>query len=136
MLNLTPTDPSGVPQNFTVNSESAYSAIVSWSPPPVEEQNGIIIGYVISVTEDETGDTFQLPVTATVVTINNLRPYHTYTCVIAAETSVGLGPFSAGVSFTTHEDGKSPVFLPEIDTLVFQYIYSSHRTTTGFSLNS
>ena len=79
---------------------------MSWSPPLAKEQNGAIINYVINITEDATGDRFQEFTFSAYLTIdNNLRPYYTYTCAIAAETSVGVGPFSSMISFTTHEYG-------------------------------
>ena len=129
-LVLTHTAPSGVPQNIIATPESAYSAILFLSPPPVEDQNGIIIAYVINVTENDTGDTFQLTATTTIFTINNLKPYHNYTCVIAAETSVGLGPFSGSISFRTHEDGKTSALLAYIDmsSVLLLYIAQSYSS--------
>ena len=101
-------DPSGAPQNITVSATSPFEADVSWSPPLDEQQNGIITNYVINVTEDATGEIFQESTSNTSHTIdNNLRPYYTYTFEIAAETSVGLGPFSSGISITTHEYGMT-----------------------------
>ena len=79
-----------------------------WSSPLHEEQNGVIINYVINVTDIESGDEFQLTTSNNSLTIaTNLKPYTTYTCVIAAETYIGLGPFSPNVSFTTHEYSTS-----------------------------
>jgi receptor-type tyrosine-protein phosphatase Q len=96
--------PNGEPQNFTASSTSPFMAELSWSPPLAEEQNGVIINYIINVTDTETGDEFQLSTSHNTLTIaSNLKPYTTYTCVIAAETFVGLGPFTQHVSFTTHE---------------------------------
>ena len=102
------TVPSGEPQNITVSPTSPFMAELFWSPPLLEEQNGVIINYVITVTDTETGDEFQLSTSSNMLTIaNNLMPYTTYTCVIAAETSVGLGPFSQNISFTTLEYSRS-----------------------------
>ena len=76
-------------------------------PPPVDEQNGIITNYVINITEDNTGEEFHVSTSNTSLTIDdNLQPYYTYICVIAAETSVGEGPFGSNISFTTHEYGR------------------------------
>ena len=36
----------------------------------------------------------------------NLHEYTQYSLEIAAATSVGVGPFSSSILFTTHEDGK------------------------------
>ena len=83
-------------------------AELSWSPPLPEEQNGVIINYVINITDTDTGDAFQRFTSNNTLTISsNLKPYTTYICGIAAETSVGLGPFSPDISFTTHEHSKS-----------------------------
>ena len=101
------TVPSGAPRNFTAFATSPFEAAFSWVPPPADEQNGIIANYVINITEDNTGEEFQVSTSNTSLTIDdNLQPYYTYICVIAAETSVGEGPFSSNISFTTHEYGR------------------------------
>ena len=102
------TVPTGAPLNFTTAATSPFKADLSWMPPLADKQNGVIISYVINITEDDTGDNFQVSTSITSITIDdNLRPYYTYTCIIAAENSVGVGPFSSNVSFTTHEYGKN-----------------------------
>ena len=55
----------------------------------------------------ETGEEFQLTSTTTSYNVTNLRPYTTYQCIIAASTSVGIGPFSTIVTILTPEDGKA-----------------------------
>ena len=46
--------------------------------------------------------------TVTDITITGLDPYTTYVCVIAAETTIGVGPFSHS-SFTVQQ--KKQVLL-------------------------
>ena len=105
-----PTVPSGAPQNVSASPTSPFEAYLSWSPPLEEERNGVIDNYVINITEDDTGDKFQVSTSTTTITLDeNLRPYYVYTCVIAAETSVGVGPYSSNVSFRTHEYGRSNI---------------------------
>ena len=45
--------------------------------------------------------------TTMMLTVTELRPYHTYSCRIAAETGAGNGPFTSAVLLRTLEDGKS-----------------------------
>ncbi len=85
---------------------SKNSAVISWEPPPYEDQNGVILLYIINVTVQETGEMFRLNSTLTTLTVTTLRPYRTYVCVIAATTSAGLGPFSTSVTVETPEDGE------------------------------
>ena len=86
---------------------SSRSVIIVWDSPLPESQNGLITSYVINVTEVKTGDMFQLFSTANNLTIDTLSPYTIYICVIAAMTSVGVGPFSANFTLQTLEDGKN-----------------------------
>ena len=97
--------PGGPPTNFSGTATSSTSAYLIWNPPSYEEQNGVIIGYVIDVTLLETGEQFQLNSSTTSLELTNLRPYRTYWCIIAAATSVGLGPFNITI-VETLEDGK------------------------------
>ena len=94
------------PLDFVVTIISSTSGYLTWSPPNYEEQNGVIIMYVINVTVQETGEHFQLTSNTTSLEVTNLKPYRTYVCIIAAATSVGLGPFSIPVTVRTPEDGK------------------------------
>lgn len=112
MLSYTFTAPNAAPRNFSAVVESAFSANFSWLPPEPENQNGIITSYVINITDDDSGDSFEVSTTNTSLTLDSsLRPYRTYTCSMAAETSVGQGPFSSEVNFTTFEHGKIVIIL-------------------------
>ncbi len=97
--------PTTSPVNFTSPVVTESSAIILWEPPPYEDQNGVIILYIINVTVQETGEMFQLNSATTTLTVTGLRPFRTYVCVIAAATSVGLGPFSAPFTVETLQDG-------------------------------
>ena len=99
--------PSGYPQGLSTTTISATSATLSWSEPPLEQQNGVIIGYVISVLVLEDNSTFNLSSTSTSVTLTALKPYHTYICIVAAQTAVGTGPFGTQLTFLTLEAGKA-----------------------------
>ena len=100
------TAPTAAPRNFRAVVNSAFEAELSWSAPVSDKQNGVIINYVVNITEDDSGGKFQESTSSTSLTIDdNLRPYYTYTCAVAAETSSGLGPFSSAISFTTDEHG-------------------------------
>ena len=97
--------PSTPPQSFNASPSSPTSAIITWLPPPGDDQNGVIISYVINVTVVGTGATFQLTSTTTTLSVSNLDPYTTFICIIAAVTTVGTGPFSSQFTLSTPEDG-------------------------------
>ena len=99
------TVPYSYPQNFTAVATSSRSATVTWDPSPIAHQNGIIILYTINVTVADSGEMFQLTSTTTSLTVSTLQPFTTYFCIIAASTSVGMGPFSTVVTLQTPEDG-------------------------------
>jgi len=44
--------------------------------------------------------------------VYSLIPYTAYTCVIAAETAVGVGPFSAAYVVMTSSDGEIVTLNP------------------------
>ena len=84
---------------------SPRSASMSWSPPPADDINGVILRYIINVTVMGTGQTFQLISTTTTLTISTLSPYRTYICIITAVTSAGIGPYSSQVRLITPQAG-------------------------------
>ena len=79
--------------------------MITWSPPPLDQQNGLIIGYTVNVTEIQSRETFQLISFTTQITADELSPFTTYSVVIEAFTSVGSGPCSTPYTFITGEDG-------------------------------
>ena len=82
---------------------------ISWQPPAPEGQNGIITSYTVLITEvlTNTTTTHQRDGSRTEIVITGLHPYYDYSCAVAAQTSVGLGPFGAPFTVTTHQDGES-----------------------------
>ena len=99
--------PEGTPSNFKANDITSTAATLSWDPPPFDSQNGVIIQYIINVTVQETGERFQLTSVTNSLIATGLSPFRTYVCIIAAATSVGLGPFGDMFSVMTLEDGKN-----------------------------
>ena len=93
------------PEDIIVEATTSETISLSWSPPDVQSQNGIITGYLINVTAIGTRETFQVSSATTNLVIQSLRPFTMYICVIAAETSAGTGPFTISLSVQTSESG-------------------------------
>ena len=102
------TAPSSPPGNFVAMPTDPRSVVLTWDPPPPEDRNGPIVGYVINVTVIATGEMFQLTSSTNTLSVASLKPFTRYVCIIAARTPVGLGPFSTTITVMTPEDGKSP----------------------------
>ena len=98
--------PSGFPQDFSVSVVMSRSLSLIWNPPPLEDQNGVIIHYRINVTVLDSMEMFQLLSDNSSITVNSLTPYTTYNFTIAAETAVGVGPFNGAYTVMTATDGE------------------------------
>lgn len=91
-----------------VVAETSRSLGLTWEPPFEENRNGIIVSYTVSiVAADDGGTSLELTATGTTsIVAADLRPFTTYTCSVAASTSVGVGPSTPSVLLTTPEDGE------------------------------
>ena len=98
--------PSDFPRNFSVSVVTSHSLFLVWNPPPPEDQNGVIIRYRVNITVLSTREMYQLLSVNASITVLALRPYTSYIFNIAAETSVGVGPFSGANTVMTATDGK------------------------------
>ncbi|XP_013138523.1 PREDICTED: roundabout homolog 1-like [Papilio polytes] len=99
--------PDGPPINIELLILNSTTVHLKWFPPEGNLQNGIIIGYNVLV------NWLDIPANKSMVAINttvqqatslimtNLTTGVSYSVQIAAETLVGLGPFSQKVYFNT-----------------------------------
>ena len=99
---------------FSGNVTSPTSAAFTWKPPLLEEQNGVITGYIIEMTVLETNETFQVSTNKTYTLVDFLRPFRTYVFVIAARTAIGVGTFGPQLVLSTPEDGKQCIKLQQL----------------------
>ena len=98
------TVPTAAPQHARGSAITSTSIFLSWSPPPLSDQNGLI-EYSIYVDEVDTDTRMQYTSATTTTTINSLHPYYTYRCSVAAYTIVGEGPQNQPpVNIQTPED--------------------------------
>ena len=89
--------PTAPPTEIEVRKFNSTSIFLSWRPPLAQDQNGIIQGYHINFTQENTTEVFEESEYTTVdpyLLINNLEPDVTYTFRVAAYTVGGKGPFS------------------------------------------
>ena len=61
--------------------------------------------YVIRVVSVDEGTTLYYNSSVPSATVTSLKPYTTYECSIAAETSAGRGPFNSAITIQTDEAG-------------------------------
>ena len=66
---------------------------LQWIAPPPTTLNGVLTAYIVSVTERETGFTFEHNTTNTSIILTSLHSDYVYECRVAAFT-VAVGPFS------------------------------------------
>ena len=127
LTSICPTVPSGVPTNITATATSPSSATLTWAPPPFEQQNGVITGYDVTISDMSYGDTHYLSTNQTYLNIDFLLPFRTYGFFIAALTEVGNGPFSTG---------ETVINTPEAGMVkkLYLYIYHFNVNTIPFLL--
>ena len=99
--------PNAPPTNLNATVVSSRFVYLTWNPPAPEAQNGVITGYFIDVTVQSRGEMFQLFSDINSLEMDTLIPFTTYICIIAAQTVVGIGPYSTNYAVTTLEDGKN-----------------------------
>lgn len=95
--------PSEPPQNLQYTKVTTHSITLTWEPPPLSAQNGVIIGYTIQVlkVDDNTSfNDFQVSKEPS-LTVTGLDDDTTYNFSVAGNTSIGAGPYSMHISTKT-----------------------------------
>ena len=96
--------PSGPPLNPATQIINPWTINLTWYPPAVEHQNGIIQFYLINFTEVNATNETQFTSTTPWLFLDSLHPYYSYTFAFAAVT-IDIGPFSAEYTITMPEAG-------------------------------
>jgi receptor-type tyrosine-protein phosphatase Q len=79
---------------------------LEWEPPPINQRNGIIQYYLVTIDQVENATTITLIANTTQIIVRNLFPYYTYEVTIAAVTNPGTGPWSSLLTVMLPEAGK------------------------------
>ncbi|KAK1175774.1 receptor-type tyrosine-protein phosphatase delta isoform X12 [Acipenser oxyrinchus oxyrinchus] len=96
--------PSGFPQNIVADSPTSTTFQLSWQPPVLSDQNGVIVKYTVLYKDinspNNPSELIVMP-PETTVKINGLKADTTYDIKVRAYTSKGAGPYSPSVQFRT-----------------------------------
>lgn len=108
-------EPSAPPQDIKCSSTSSTTLLVSWHPPPLESQNGVLSGYRVryqlvgpsEVGSDDGEPTEEptVPATDEQVLLQRLEKWTQYHITVTAFTVIGPGPESEPLICRTDEDG-------------------------------
>ncbi len=85
-------------------AESSTSISLSWKPPALEDQNGIVRQYSVNITEIQTGRVLFFSSMEANILISALHPAYPYACAVAAVTTA-VGPPTQPIVVTTEEAG-------------------------------
>ena len=100
--------PSHAPVNVTSVVHNSTTISVFWEAVPEQHRNGIIIGYIVSVTE-VTSDTVYMYLNSSGVlnlTIGGLKKSTEYHIAVSAKTSKGVSDESLAIHVQTDQDGE------------------------------
>ncbi|XP_030764716.1 neogenin isoform X2 [Sitophilus oryzae] len=105
--------PSEAPSNVTVEPAST-SILVRWEPPPIESQNGVIVGYKIKYrkTGKGKGTTYTTPANDRDYVIKDLEKGVSYQIRVWAMNVNGTGPASDWVEVETFQNDLDESTVP------------------------
>ncbi|XP_061680177.1 receptor-type tyrosine-protein phosphatase S isoform X4 [Syngnathoides biaculeatus] len=120
--------PSAPPQDIKCSSTSSTTLLVSWRPPPLKSQNGLLAGYrvhyQVAEQSEGVGDDVEpmeeptVPATEEQVLLQRLDKWTLYRITVSAYTVVGPGPESEPLICRTDEDVPgSPPRRVEVEVL-------------------
>lgn len=104
LYNTVPTRP---PSDLQILGLTALSASVTWKAPPKSSLNGKFIKYSVTLKESDGSNLKVHDTMKDKIEFHNIKPFTKYLVQVAAYNSVGCGPTSQDLFFTTPEAGIS-----------------------------
>ena len=117
--------PGETPSNFLGMLDSESTAHFSWTSPPIEDINGILLGYKLSCASLD-NHKVSLNISGTSTSQYPLEPFTHYTCSVCAFTSIGCGP-QAIAHISTYNGCKYTITIDNNVTIINYFCRSSHR---------
>ena len=104
--------PSGAATSVAVEPINSTTIHANWQPPHDVHKNGIILNYVVNISQIGYTLTNMYLEFSEQLTVGNLQPFSLYAISVAVENSVGVGPFSVPELVQTMEDGNISFSAP------------------------
>ncbi|XP_065666598.1 phosphatidylinositol phosphatase PTPRQ isoform X2 [Hydra vulgaris] len=111
-----PSEPDGAPLNLKVISKSSTSIYLTWDPPELLLQNGIIESYNVTYNSSLT-DLVEVKTPSTFYVATNLSKYTNYTFLVYPCNQVGKGLVGAAGESTTQEDVPESVNFLNVNSV-------------------
>ena len=83
--------PTGLPSNSSGIALNSTHILLTWDAPPQNQTHGDIQEYRVTISEYETGATFNYSTETTELVVGSLHPYYIYNCSVQAVT-IDPGP--------------------------------------------
>ncbi len=101
---LLATVPASSPEIVELETYSR-SVTLLWRELPPHDQNGVILGYTVTITDLDEGVLEDFITEDLNITLTDLIPYTTYGLVLSAHTAIGEGPSGDLHTIRTDEEG-------------------------------
>ncbi len=96
--------PANSPEIVELEASSRSIALL-WNELSPHEQNGVILGYTVTITDLDEGVLEDFITEDLNITLTDLIPYTTYGLVLSAHTAIGEGPTGDLHTIRTDEEG-------------------------------
>ncbi|KAM3622738.1 uncharacterized protein V6R79_002616 [Siganus canaliculatus] len=133
--------PSGPPLNVSSEAVSSTRILLSWSMVPLDQQNGVILGYKVTYSEkdSEAPPTVQVVEgeASTTMLLGGLHKYSVYVLQVLAFTQRGHGPPSPPTMLRTREDVPGPpvrMVFPEVRLTSVRVVWQPPTNPNGIIL--
>lgn len=117
-----------------VTNVGPRTVFLSWQPPLPEDQNGVIIEYIVRTVDIGNSQTTEDQTTETNSTIRRLIYSQKYNFTVAAMTIIGRGPFSDPVTIISSGRSKCVCFAKVLVKDKLLLCISLYRAFSSYTL--